>query len=145
MAATHEQVRQHPDGAPLGQRPPLTRSRRLPPPTQLVLHSASSPAAPRCHGTRQVPEAGGSPLGLSDDREQRAAAGAREQEDVQAGAGTGESGCRDARGRRPAASTPAWADRDVTMARPANPNPEDGSSAMMSCGLGANPGAIELS
>lgn len=64
---------------------------------------------------------------------------------MQAGAGTGASSSRDARGRRPAASTPAWADCDVTMARPANRGPEAGSSAMMSCGLGANPEAIELS
>lgn len=64
---------------------------------------------------------------------------------MQADAGRAASCSRDARGRRPAASTPAWADRDVTMAPPANPGPEAGSSAMMSCVLGANPEAVELS
>lgn len=135
----------HPGGAPLRPRPALPRPRCLPPPAQPGPHGASSLAAPRCRGIGQVLEAGGSPLGLSGYGKHRTAAGPCEQEDVQAGAGTGASGSRDARGRRPAASTPAWADRDVTMARPANPSPEAGSSAMMSCGLGANPGAIELS
>lgn len=49
------------------------------------------------------------------------------------------------RGRRRLSTIRTWADRDVTMARPANRDPRDESSAMMSCGPGANRGTIELS
>lgn len=49
------------------------------------------------------------------------------------------------RGRRRVSTIGAWADRDVTMARPANRSPEAESSAMMSCGPGANRETIELS
>lgn len=49
------------------------------------------------------------------------------------------------RGRRRASTIRTWADRDVTMARPANRSPEAESSAMMSCGPGANRETIELS
>lgn len=49
------------------------------------------------------------------------------------------------RGRRRVSTIRTWADRDVTMARPANRGPEAESSAMMSCGPAANRETIELS
>lgn len=49
------------------------------------------------------------------------------------------------RGRRPVSTIRTWAGRDVTMARPANRGPKAASSAMMSCGPGANRETIELS
>lgn len=49
------------------------------------------------------------------------------------------------RGRRWVSTIRTWADRDVTMARPANRRPEAESSAMMSCDPGANRETIELS
>lgn len=96
-----ESIPAEPHSAPVPTVP--TTPPRLP--AQLGPHGASSPAAPRCHGTHQVP-GGGSPLGLCGGKQHQAIAGPREQEDVQADAGRAASCSRDARGRRPAASTP---------------------------------------
>lgn len=88
----------------------------------------------------------------------RAAAAARRSGEAAAGAPVAARAGKDVGGRRRQRGTAAmgrgrrrvstirtWADRDVTMARPANRGPRAESSAMMSCGRGANRETIELS